>query len=242
MAGAPADKAARLVAPDEALAVLGPPPRFVGRGGEKVEAALERFPIEVEGRDALDAGASTGGFTDALLQRGARCVVAVDVGHGQLDARLRADPRVVVRERTNVRELRGPDDIGGAVDVVTADLSFISLRTVLPALVAVARPGAHLILLVKPQFEAGRQEAARGKGVITDPDIWRRVLGEVKAAVVDHGAVIMGAMVSPLTGADGNVEFLLWARTAATDGAAAPRPAVDLDAVVDEARARRGDV
>ena len=237
MAGAPADKAARLVAPHEALAGLGPPPRVVGRGGEKDDAALERFPIDVEGRDALDAGASTGGFTDALLQRGARRVVSVDVGHGQLDARLRDDPRVEVHERTNVRELRGPDDVGGAVDLVTADLSFISLRTVLPALVAVARPGADLILLVKPQFEAGRQEAARGKGVITDPVVWRRVLGVVKGAVIDHGAVIMGAMVSPLTGADGNVEFLLWARTA-TPGEA-PRPIVDLDAVVDEAVARQ---
>ena len=241
MAGAPADKAARLVAPDEALAVLGPPPRFVGRGGDKVEAALERFPIDVEGRDALDAGASTGGFTDALLQRGARRVVAVDVGHGQLDARLRDDPRVVVRERTNVRELSGPDDVGGAVDVVTADLSFISLRTVLPALAAVARPGADLVLLVKPQFEAGRQEAARGKGVITDPVVWRRVLGEVKAALVDHRAVIMGAMVSPLTGADGNVEFLLWARSSRPESEKAPCPTVDLDAVVDDALARRGD-
>ena len=122
MAGAPAEKAARLVAPDEALAVLGPPPRFVGRGGEKVEAAFERFAIEVAGREALDAGASTGGFTDALLQRGASRVVALDVGHGQLDARLRVDPRVVVRERTNVRHLSSGDAIGGAVDVVTADL------------------------------------------------------------------------------------------------------------------------
>ncbi len=168
-------------------------------------------------------------------------MVAVDVGHGQLDARLREDERVIVRERTNARVLRGPDDVGGAVDLVTADLSFISLRTVLPALVAVARPGADLILLVKPQFEAGRQEAARGKGVITDPEVWRRVLGEVKAALVDHRAVIMGAMVSPLTGADGNVEFLLWARTAAPEGQAATPTAVDLDAVVDEALVRRGD-
>ncbi len=240
MAGAPADKAARLVAPDEALAVLGPPPRFVGRGGEKLDGALERFPIDLDGRAALDAGASTGGFTDALLQRGARRVVAVDVGHGQLDARLRVDPRVDVRERTNVRELSGPDTVGGAVDVVTADLSFISLRTVLPALLSVARPGADLVLLVKPQFEAGRQEAARGKGVITDPVVWRRVLDEVNGALVDHGADIMGAMVSPLTGADGNVEFLLWAR-APVPGAAGTAPAVDLDAVVAEAIARRGE-
>lgn len=234
--GAPADKAARLVAPDEALAVLGPPPRFVGRGGEKLDAALDAFGLDVAGSRALDAGASTGGFTDALLQRGAAQVVAVDVGHGQLDARLRGDDRVVVRERTNVRHLDDPDEVGGAVDVVTADLSFISLRTVLPALLAVARPGADLVLLVKPQFEAGRQEVSRGKGVIADPEVWRRVLAEVHGALVSHGAVIMGAMASPLTGADGNVEFLLWAR--APGGAGAPAPSVDLDAVVDAVAGR----
>lgn len=234
--GAPADKAARLVAADEAVAVLGPPPRFVGRGGEKLDAAIARFALDVAGRRALDAGASTGGFTDALLQRGVGSVAAVDVGHGQLDSRLRGDPRVAVHERTNVRDLT-PDVVGGPVDLVCADLSFISLRTVLAALLGAVRPGGDLVLLVKPQFEAGRQEAARGRGVITDPAVWRRVLEEVKGAVVDHGADIMGAMVSPLTGADGNVEFLLWVRAPGAD-APAP-PAVDLDALVAEARARR---
>jgi 23S rRNA (cytidine1920-2'-O)/16S rRNA (cytidine1409-2'-O)-methyltransferase len=209
----------------------------VGRGGEKLDAALERFGLEVRGREVLDAGASTGGFTDALLQRGAARVVALDVGHGQLDSRIRAEERVVVLERTNVRHLASGDAIGGAVDVVTADLSFISLRTVLPALLAVSRPGADLVLLVKPQFEAGRQEVAKGRGVIADPIVWRRVLDEVKVALIGHGADIMGAMVSPLTGADGNVEFLLWARAPAASPA---RPAtVDLDAVVAEAVARQ---
>ncbi len=242
VAGAPATKASRLVAPDEPIVVAGPPPRFVGRGGEKLQGALERFAVDLGGRRVLDAGASTGGFTDCALQAGASVVIAVDVGRGQLHQRLRVDERVDVRERTNVRHLSSGDAIGRAFDVVTADLSFISLRTVLPALAAVARPGADLILLVKPQFEAGRQEAARGKGVITDPVVWRRVLGEVKAAVVDHGAVIMGAMVSPLTGSDGNVEFLLWARSSSPEGEKAPCPTVDLDAVVDDALARRGNV
>lgn len=240
--GAPADKAARLVAPDEPVAVLGPPPRFVGRGGDKLEAALAGFAIDVTGAVVLDAGASTGGFTDALLQRGASRVIALDVGHGQLDARLRTDPRVDVRERTNVRHLEGPEDLGGPVDLVTADLSFISLRTVLPALVSVARPGADLVLLVKPQFEAGRQEVSRGKGVITEPAVWHRVLDEVHGALASHGAVIMGAMVSPITGADGNVEFLLWARTAGAaerDTTAATAPPVDLGAVVAHAAAMR---
>ena len=211
--GAPASKPARLVAPDEPILVLGPAPRFVGRGGEKLDAALGRFALEVAGRRALDLGASTGGFTDCLLQRGACEVVAVDVGYGQLHERLRADPRVVVRERTNVRELR-PGDLGAPADLVVADLSFISLRTVLPAVLALTSAGADLVLLVKPQFEAGREEASRGRGVIVDPEVWRRVLREVAGALDAEGAAIMGVMASPLTGADGNVEFLVHARAA----------------------------
>jgi 23S rRNA (cytidine1920-2'-O)/16S rRNA (cytidine1409-2'-O)-methyltransferase len=228
--GAPADKAARLVGPDQPILLLGPPPRFVGRGGEKLDGALARFALDVSGRRAVDLGASTGGFTDCLLQRGAASVVAVDVGYGQLHERLRADPRVEVHERTNVRDL-APGDLGPLADVLVADLSFISLRTVLPAALALAAPGADVVLLVKPQFEAGRREAARGKGVITDPAIWRRVLGEVAAALDGLGAAIMGAMASPLTGADGNVEFLLHARTAPA------RPSTPLAGLLDAALA-----
>jgi 23S rRNA (cytidine1920-2'-O)/16S rRNA (cytidine1409-2'-O)-methyltransferase len=225
--GAPADKAARLVAPDEPILVLGPGPRFVGRGGDKLDAGLDRFAVAVAGRRAHDLGASTGGFTDCLLQRGASEVVAVDVGYGQLHERLRADPRVVVLERTNVRDL-GPDDMGAPAELVVADLSFISLLTVLPRVLALTAPGADLVLLVKPQFEAGREEASRGRGVISDPGVWRRVLHEVAAALELEGAAIMGAMASPLTGADGNVEFLLHARTASTT-------AVDVEAAIDAA-------
>jgi 23S rRNA (cytidine1920-2'-O)/16S rRNA (cytidine1409-2'-O)-methyltransferase len=224
--GAPADKPARLVGPDEALLVHGPPPRFVSRGGEKLDAALARFGVDVRGRRALDAGASTGGFTDCLLQRGAAAVVAVDVGYGQLHERLRADPRVEVHERTNVRDL-APGDLGPAVDLVVGDLSFISLRTVLPALLGLTSPPADLVLLVKPQFEAGRKEAARGRGVITDPAVWARVLQEVCTALQAGGAAIIGAMASPLTGADGNVELLVHARTGAP-----ARPPAELDALV----------
>ena len=212
MAGAPADKPARLVAPDEAIVVLGPPPRFVGRGGVKLEGALDRFDVAVAGRRAYDVGASTGGFTDCLLQHGAASVVAVDVGYGQLHERLRADPRVEVHERTNIRDVR-PGDLGPPAEVLVADLSFISLRTVLPGVLPLAVDGADVVLLVKPQFEAGREEAARGRGVITDPNVWRRVLEEVTGALVGLGTTIMGVMASPLTGADGNVEFLLHART-----------------------------
>lgn len=217
--GAPATKASRLVAPDEPVTVLGPPPRFVGRGGEKLAAALDRFAIDVAGALALDAGASTGGFTDCLLQAGAAQVIAVDVGRGQLHQRLRTDPRVDVRERTNVRHLT-PADLPRPVDIVVADLSFISLRTVAGALAAATRPGGSLVVLVKPQFEAGKQEASRARGVIADPAIWRRVLHEVGGAFEGQNAAIMGLMPSPLRGADGNVEFLLHATVA--DGAAPP--------------------
>jgi len=211
VAGAPATKPSRLVAPDEAISLAGPPRRFVGRGGEKLAAALEAFGVDLEGALVLDAGASTGGFTDCALQAGARQVLAVDVGRGQLHQRLRTDPRVEVHERTNVRHLV-PGDLGEPVDAVVADLSFISLRTVMLALLALARPGADLVWLVKPQFEAAKQEATEARGVISDPAVWSRVLHEVAGALVDRGAAIMGLMISPLRGADGNVEFLLHAR------------------------------
>src|SRR5206468_11554058 len=177
----------------EPIELTGPPPRFVGRGGEKLDAALEGFDVDVGGLRCLAAGASTGGFTDCLLQRGAAEVIAVDVGYGQLHERVRSDSRVRNIERTNIRTLTA-DEIDGPVDVLVADLSFISLRLVLATLVSLARPGSDLVLLVKPQLEAGRQEAARGRGVITDSAIWRRVLGEVRAGATSQGAAMMEAM------------------------------------------------
>lgn len=233
VAGVAALKPARLVAPHEPVLLSGDPPPFVSRGGEKLRAALDRFAVPVEGVRALDAGASTGGFTDCLLQAGAASVVAVDVGYGQIHERLRADPRVEVHERVNVRDL-GPGDVGAPFALVVGDLSFISLRVVLPNLVGLAAPGADLVVLVKPQFEAGRQETSRGRGVIRDPEVWRRVLDDVVNAIEGHGGAIMGVMVSPITGAEGNVEFLVHARTPPVP--AAPRP--DLAAVVTEATAR----
>jgi 23S rRNA (cytidine1920-2'-O)/16S rRNA (cytidine1409-2'-O)-methyltransferase len=234
--GAPAVKPAHLVDAGQPVEVVGPGPRFVGRGGEKLDAALDRFAVVVSGRRALDAGASTGGFTDCLLQRGAAEVVAVDVGYGQLHERLRSDARVDVRDRVNVRTL-DREVLGGPVDLVVADLSFISLRTVLPVLVPLVEPGGDLVLLVKPQFEAGRQEAARGAGVIRDPEVWRRVLVEVAEVAAAQGADRMGVMPSPLTGADGNVEFLLHARR----GTGAPGGgALDVDGAVAEALDRAG--
>jgi 23S rRNA (cytidine1920-2'-O)/16S rRNA (cytidine1409-2'-O)-methyltransferase len=209
VAGAPAATPARMVAPYEAVLMLSPPP-FVSRGGEKLDGALRALGLDVRGRRALDAGASTGGFTDCLLQRGAAEVVAVDVGLGQLHPRLRADRRVHVLERCNVRTLTLADT-GGPVDVVVADLSFISLRVAAPALVRLCRPSADLVLLVKPQFEAQRAEASRARGVIRDPAVHERVRTEVADVLADLGATIMGWMESPLRGHDGNVEFFLHA-------------------------------
>lgn len=235
VAGSVADKPARLVSPDEPIEVVGPGPRFVSRGGEKLDAALERFGIDVEGLDAFDAGASTGGFSDCLLQRGAATVVCADVGRGQLHEKLRGDPRVRVLERTHVAELE-PERLGDGFGIVVADLSFISLRRVARVLVELACDPGTLIVLVKPQFEAGRQEAAKAKGVIRDPSIWDRVLHEVITAFHAAGATMMGVMPSPLRGADGNVEFLAWfKRGTSTSHDAARGPETLVGAAVAEA-------
>lgn len=224
--GLPAHNPDRQVGPDEPLAVTGGGPRFVSRGGEKLAAALDRFRPPVAGARVLDAGASTGGFTDCLLHHGAAEVVAVDVGHGQLHWRLRVDPRVRVHERTNVRSLR-PEDIGGPVDAAVADLSFISLRTVAPALAGCTRPDAWFVLLVKPQFEAGRDRVGRG-GVVRDPATRRAVLDAVVDALEAVGVTVLDATASPLPGPAGNREVFLHA------GKARPRPA-DLTARLDRA-------
>ena len=215
--GSVADKAARQVAPSDAVVVDGPPPRFVGRGATKLDHALDVFDVDVRGLRALDAGASTGGFTDCLLQRGARYVVALDVGHGQLHERLRADERVTNLERHNIRYI-DVDDIGGPVDLVVGDLSFISLRLVIPVLTSLCQPGSAMVLLVKPQFEAGRQEVDHGRGVIIDPAIHDRVRAEIDRALIDAGCSVRGWTDSPITGADGNREFLVHAITAGGRG------------------------
>jgi 23S rRNA (cytidine1920-2'-O)/16S rRNA (cytidine1409-2'-O)-methyltransferase len=208
--GAVAEKASRQVDPGDPIQIVGPPDRFVSRGGEKLDHALDQFRVQVTGRRVLDAGASTGGFTDCVLQRGAREVVAVDVGHGQLHPRIRHDRRVDVREGFNVRGLTATD-IDGPVDLVVVDVSFISLRAVLPALAAVLVPGGDLVALVKPQFEAGRIEVARAKGVITDPDVHDRVCADIAEAIGETGLVVEGWVTSPITGARGNKEFLVHA-------------------------------
>ncbi len=226
--GRPAAKVSTLVAPEESVRLEGPGRRFVSRGGEKLASALERFGVEVAGRGCLDAGASTGGFTDCLLQAGAERVVAVDIGYGQLAWSLRTDPRVLPLERTNVRELV-PEALPLAPSVVTADLSFISLRLALPALARVAADDADIVVLVKPQFETDRGAVGSG-GVVRDPASWRRALEGVVDACRAAGLSTRGVMVSPLPGPAGNVEFLLHA----VKGGAAV--ALDLDAAVDEGK------
>lgn len=208
--GAVADKVSRQVHAGDAILVAGDGPRFVSRGGEKLDGALEAFEVDVTGLRVLDAGASTGGFTDCLLQRGAAHVVALDVGHGQLHPKIRGDQRVSVLERFHVRDLT-PEAIGGSVDLVVADLSFISIVRVLDPLLGALRPGGRLVLLVKPQFEAGRVEVSKAHGVITDPAIHERVRREVHEALESRGCTVLGWTDSPITGGDGNKEFLVHA-------------------------------
>jgi 23S rRNA (cytidine1920-2'-O)/16S rRNA (cytidine1409-2'-O)-methyltransferase len=208
--GAPASKPASRVSPQQSVSLTGPARDYVSRGGEKLVGALDAFAIDPAGRRALDAGASTGGFTDCLLRRGADHVVAVDVGRAQLAWSLRNDPRVTVMERTNARTLE-PQMIGGAVPLAVADLSFISLVTVAPALLRCTTSDADLVLLLKPQFEAGRSRIGAG-GIVRDPTVHAAVLVEVTEKLAAADLPVVGAVPSALLGADGNREFLLHCR------------------------------
>ncbi len=213
---------------DGAAITLKAKPRFVSRGGEKLEAALAHFQIDVAGRVCADVGASTGGFTDCLLQRGAARVYAIDVGHGVLDLRLRRDARVVVMEETNARYLaRLPEP----VDFVSIDAAFISLKLLLPAAQGwLAGAPAEIVALIKPQFEAGRAEVSRGGGVIRDPRVHQRVLVEVLNSAAALGLAVRGLRRSPLVGPKGNAEFLAWLTGAA--GAPAPQLTSLIDAAL----------
>src|ERR671934_2602288 len=198
------DKPGTQVDEDAEVEVEAPPP-YVSRGGEKLAHALDVFHVDVTGRDCIDIGASTGGFTDVLLQRGAARLIAVDVGYGQLHEKLRRDPRVVVLERTNARELEG---LPFAPELVVCDVSFISVRLVLSPVLALARPRWEAIVLVKPQFEAGREEVRKG-GVVRDPEVHRRVLREGVEAAIAWQAQPAGVVDSGLPGPKGNREFFL---------------------------------
>ena len=233
--GAPASKASAPVGPADTLEVLDDGrPDYVSRAGHKLAGALAAFPaVRPEGLRCLDAGASTGGFTDVLLRSGAVHVAAVDVGHGQLVEPLRLDPRVSVYEGMNVRYL-DPQDIGGTVDLTVADLSFISLTMVVDALAGATRPGGSLLLMVKPQFEVGRERLDR-TGVVTDPEQHRLAVTRVAAAALAAGLAISGIAPSPLPGQDGNVEFFMWLRVPPTE---TPAPAYPAGASAEAAAAR----
>jgi 23S rRNA (cytidine1920-2'-O)/16S rRNA (cytidine1409-2'-O)-methyltransferase len=211
--GQPVTKAGTAVGPDAAVTVAVPDHPYVGRGGLKLAHALDVFGIAVDSRVALDIGASTGGFTDVLLQRGASRVVALDVGHGQLDWKIRSDPRVDVVERVNARTLTPaslPESLT-AFDIVTMDVSFISLRHILPVVPPLLRPEADVVALIKPQFEAGRDEVGKG-GIVRDPAIHARVVEEIVAAADALGLVRFGLADSPIAGMEGNLEFLIHLR------------------------------
>jgi 23S rRNA (cytidine1920-2'-O)/16S rRNA (cytidine1409-2'-O)-methyltransferase len=218
--GHPVTKAGAPIADGAAVTIDTPDHPYVGRGGVKLAHALDAFAVDVRGRLALDVGASTGGFTDALLQRGAARVVALDVGHGQIDWKLRTDPRVVVLERVNARTLTAdqlPAD-ARVFDVVTIDVSFISLRQILPVVPPLLRPTGDVVALVKPQFEAGREDVGKG-GIVRDEAVQRRVVAEVTAAAESLGLIAAGMVESPITGMEGNREYLLHLRAPAAPAA-----------------------
>jgi 23S rRNA (cytidine1920-2'-O)/16S rRNA (cytidine1409-2'-O)-methyltransferase len=206
----PIAKAGDLVDAGVELRLRSAPMPYVSRGGLKLAHALDTFAIDVRGVDALDVGASTGGFTDCLLQRGAAHVTCVDVGHGQLDWKIASDARVTVRDKVNIR-LAPPDLLPARAELVVIDVSFISLRLVLPALVPLVKPGAPVVALVKPQFEVGRADVGKG-GIVRDEAARARALAEVRAAAVALGYTAVADTASPITGGKGNVEYLLHLR------------------------------
>ncbi len=203
------DKAGALVPEDADIRIIGEQIPYVSRGGLKLEAALKEFKIDVTGKTALDVGASTGGFTDCLLQHGAEKVYAVDVGYGQLAWKLRQDPRVVLIERTNIREI-GPSLVPEPVDMAVIDVSFISLEKVVPSVLQFLKPDAGIIALIKPQFEVGKGQVGKG-GVVRDEATREAAVGKVKESFRNAGLAVRGVIASPITGRDGNVEYLLYA-------------------------------
>lgn len=204
------DKAGALLDGDAEVSVRGDDHPYVSRGGVKLEGALQVFGVDPAGKRCLDLGASTGGFTDCLLQRGAVAVAAVDVGYGQLAHKLRTDLRVLVLERTNAKTLQ-PEQVGGLADLVVVDASFIGLAKLLPAVVRCLAPGGQLVALVKPQFEVGREEASRSKGVVRDPEVRARAIKSAADDVAEAGLVVLGTCDSTLEGPKGNLEAFVHA-------------------------------
>jgi 23S rRNA (cytidine1920-2'-O)/16S rRNA (cytidine1409-2'-O)-methyltransferase len=214
-----------MVSPDDPIAIAGPATRFASRGGDKLDSAIERLHLDVAGKRWMDAGASTGGFTDRLLQGGATGVVAVDVGYGQLDWKIRNDERVVVLERTNVRKLTA-GDLPWRPEGVVADLSFISLTLVIAVLADLATPEADHVLLVKPQFEVGKEAVGKG-GVVRDPELWQGAIEKVVAAGGAHGLGLVGTSLAEPPGPAGNREFFVHMRRGPGDASSIQRAVED---------------
>jgi 23S rRNA (cytidine1920-2'-O)/16S rRNA (cytidine1409-2'-O)-methyltransferase len=223
------DKPGSKIAVSTKLRVKGNSLPYVGRGGLKLEKALHVFPVDVNGKLMLDIGASTGGFTDCALQNGARRVYALDVGYNQLAWKLRSDPRVIVMERTNFRYCTPEDFNEGRPEFASIDVSFISLKKILPPLKVIIQPGADIVALVKPQFEAGRDQVGK-KGIVRDPAIHRAVLRDFLKFAGQSGFIAAGLDFSPITGGDGNIEFLAWLKAGGESG----RP-IDVERVVHRA-------
>lgn len=202
------EKASETFAPDASIRIKGEAPgsRYVGRGGLKLEHALHEFAIDPMGMECIDIGSSTGGFTDCLLQHGAKSVVAIDAGTNQLDWKLRSDPRVDVRENTNARELK-PENFDSPFDLAVMDVSFISVTKIIPAIIPLLRPGGRMVILIKPQFEVGKGEVGKG-GIVREPEKHERVVREVNEFAASAGLTVIGVTESPITGAEGNKEFL----------------------------------
>ncbi|ATU27363.1 TlyA family RNA methyltransferase [Bacillus velezensis] len=239
------DKPGEKIARDLPLTVKGNPLKYVSRGGLKLEKALEVFPVSVKGKTMIDIGSSTGGFTDCALQNGAERSYAVDVGYNQLAWKLRQDERVVVMERTNFRYSEPSDFTEGLPEFATIDVSFISLRLILPVLKTLLVPGSDCIALVKPQFEAGRESVGK-KGIVRDPDVHTDVLRRMNQFAASEGYTVKGLSFSPITGGDGNIEFLLHLEWGGEDGNGAELPGEDILRTVREAhetlKAKKTDV
>jgi 23S rRNA (cytidine1920-2'-O)/16S rRNA (cytidine1409-2'-O)-methyltransferase len=206
------EKAGALVAEDSEIRILGEPLRFVSRGGLKLEAALREFKVDVSGKTAMDVGASTGGFTDCLLQHGCRKIYAIDVGYGQLAWKLRQDPRVILIERTNIKEIN-PELVPEPIDIAVIDVSFISLEKVIPSVLRFLARDGEIIALIKPQFEVGKGQVGKG-GIVRDEAARTAVVEKVAAFFRELGLEVKGIIPSPITGQDGNVEYLIYAITA----------------------------
>ncbi len=228
------DKAGAVFDPETArIHVKGPALKYVSRGGLKLEKAMAVFGVDVDGKVCMDIGASTGGFTDCMLQNGAKKVFAVDVGYGQLAWKLRQDERVVCMEKTNIRYVT-PQDIGEALDFVSVDVSFISLTKVLPVALTLLKPGGRMVCLIKPQFEAGREKVGK-KGVVRDPKVHEEVIEKIVAHVAEIGFFVLNLDFSPVKGPEGNIEYLLYIEKASEESRGTDPGTVDVAAVVKNA-------